>query len=51
MSNSFKHALDFKANITAMGACKYGKRRDVGMIAPMNMTLGYEATLKKELSK
>jgi hypothetical protein len=30
--------MEFKANVTAMGACKYGKRKDVGMIAPINMT-------------
>jgi hypothetical protein len=51
MNTSWKKAMDFKVNITAMGACKAGNRRDIGLIAPAKMTQGYENTLKKELCK
>ena len=34
-----------------MGSCKFGRRKDIGIIAPKNFTQGYESVLKAELSK
>jgi len=45
MSNKLKFVDQFNGNLTAMGGCKYGSRRDIGLVAPSNLTSGYETTL------
>lgn len=54
MSNQLPNSrslLYFNSNITAMGGCQKGRRRDVGLVSPKGMLSGYEDVLKKEMSK
>jgi hypothetical protein len=51
MSTSMRNLDLFKGNLTTMGGCRYGGRRDIGLVAPSSLISGYEITLKKEFSK
>jgi hypothetical protein len=41
MNNKLKHLSRFNHNVSAMAGCKYGDRKDIGLIAPKHLTSGY----------
>ena len=51
MSKKLQHAKFFRSNVTAVGGCRFGSRRDIGIITPQEMVNGYEDVIRDELQK